>query len=555
MGERIIYANFNLKGFDDPESKFYNYPPANLNVLNNISTKISLDIADHKPINRLIITSNGIDGIGFADNTFNINGLFFEKQKIYFTIKAKSIDNFPVKNLPKFKYNEDVSHNGNTYNLGLSVLKRNGKLLPTTFYSLSDDYNSGGYYRGYIKIDSKFQNLIIKSELKVNDSEYYNGNTTRFNIVGNDTYNFRKINENNNQTQNYKNLIFQDILNNKKTFFDDFLGTIVGNVSSNPNSLGIKIYEKISNFVSNNNDINYSNIDNLVSLLGSLDVDFQNVNLKFPASTKRLVDNLSINLSLLKGQKNQFNLNFDDKGTVNSNFLGINKGPVIDFYNESVNLNDPKFIIAKERFSEKYALLNTNLISAHDMRYFDKIFDAELKTEVDYDPLWNFSLITESGSAIIIENDFFIIQSKTPSRETGYYLLSDYKTNWGWGLVLPPDLGKSNFFKYEKNTFNSSQINIGNEFISFQENYYRLRDQNFDPIEGDQKNITKFYTFYEYLSSPLNGNMNQFIDFSNPSTTIGPLTSYGKYKEDGGIIDNIIIKNFLTNTNLLTSNE
>ncbi len=555
MGDRIIYASFNLKGFDDPESKFYNYPAANLPVLNGVVSNISLNLVDDLNLDRLVVSTNGIDGIGFNDSTFNFYGTYFKDQKIYFTVKGKSENNFPIKNLPKFRLNEEVLFNGSTYKLGLSVLKKNGSLLNTTFYALSDDYDSGGYYRGYFSVNEKINNLILKSQVVQDDSLTFNGNSTRFNIADTGEYNFRKINEDNNQTQNYKNLIYQNILNDKKVFFDDFLGTIVGNLSSNPNSLGIKTYEKISNFVSNNNDVNYSNIDNLVSLLASLDVDFQNINIKLPASTKRLVDNLSVNLSLLRGQNNEFNLNFDNKGTVNSKFLGINKGPRLDFYDTNIYLNDPKYILAREKFSDKYTLLNTNLISATDIRFYDRIFESELRTEVSYNPSESFALITESGSAILVENAFFTIQTKVPSVATGYFQLSDYKTNWGWGLILPPDLGKSNFFKYEGNTVNEIGQDLSNEFICFQGNYYRLRDQNFDPVEGDQSSIEKYYTFYEYLSTPLNQPLQEFIDYKNPNTTIGPLTSFGKYNQDGGIVHNVIIKNFLTNTSLLTSNE
>ena len=44
IGNRTIFANFNLKGLQDPESYYYNYNEDQFNVLNNVSESLNLKI-------------------------------------------------------------------------------------------------------------------------------------------------------------------------------------------------------------------------------------------------------------------------------------------------------------------------------------------------------------------------------------------------------------------------------------------------------------------------------------------------------------------------------
>jgi hypothetical protein len=80
-----------------------------------------------------------------------------------------------------------------------------------------------------------------------------------------------------------------------------------------PNTLGVKIYEKISNFLLNSNDIDYANIDNLISSLKLIDSNVNKFSEQYPASLKRIVDFFSVNRSKIKPILNNFNQNFDIK--------------------------------------------------------------------------------------------------------------------------------------------------------------------------------------------------------------------------------------------------
>ena len=101
MSNVIIGAHFNLKEFRDPEGVFYNVDSGNFNILNNVSDHIVLNIKSNGVPNKLSFSSNGIDGIGSPDTTFNLNNFYYEKQNIYFTVKYKTSNHYDFKNMPK----------------------------------------------------------------------------------------------------------------------------------------------------------------------------------------------------------------------------------------------------------------------------------------------------------------------------------------------------------------------------------------------------------------------------------------------------------------------
>jgi len=251
-------------------------------------------------------------------------------------------------------------------------------------------------------------------------------------------------------------------------------------------------------------------------MLESVKIDYETYNLEFPASLSRIVDNVSVNLSLQKGNINYFNSDFDDKGQIISNVLGINKGDELPLMSTLLQTGDnAKPIVAYEKFSNIYTLLDTNLLSCYDFRYLHP--------------------------------------------ETNTYALSDYNKYWGWGLVIPPQIGLvDDFFIVENTTYNStSGESLYQNVLKFEDNFGRLTTQSYDKEKRDPSNIANFYTFYEYLSTPQGSNVQKFIDFDNPNTYVGSLTgeaamrslsSYSSYIGSGGVVDDIILNNLVTNT-------
>ena len=495
INDVVIYAHFDNDGQNDPESLFYNVDKDNLTSLNNVSENLSLRIEDNNEADKLTFSSNGIDGLGDDIKSFNINNINYVGQKIYFVVKYKSSDNFDVKSIPLLSLNSSSQ-----YGVSLSCFQGSTP-VDVEFFSNNDVSNSGGgFLKGYMVFDKPLTNLILKGSSNTG-TKSITGESNIFNIYPKSGLNdYRKINENNDQQKNYKDLIFQNILLDKDNFFNNFLGTIVGNLSSSTDTLGIKIYEKISNFVENNSDINYSNINSLLSQFESLDLDFEKYDIIFPPSLQRLVDLLSVNLSLQKGAKNNYNLNFDDKGYVNSNIYGVNKGPEIKVFNGVLSANQ-NFIVAYEKFGQKYSLLNTNLLSSYDLRLKDI--------------------------------------------NTFTYNLSDYSDKWGWGLILPDKLIERNFLKLE-----NRETDI---FLSLQDGYYRIVNEKYDPINNNPLLLQDYYNFYFYIDKIDGTYIQKFIDFDNPNNKLFNLNNYEKYAEDNGTIDELFSHNIYTNTGLVTS--
>ena len=482
MGKQIIHASFDLKYTRDPESEYYDISPQRFNILNSISETIPINIISNQFANdkKLVISTNGVDGYGYDNTDFKLNPIYYAGQKIYFVCRLKTSDNFPIKNIPAFRLDSD------NFRFSLSAVKdAEGNDVK---YTLLDenidniDY-SGGYFKGSIIIDEPVYGVKLYPTVYTPTFGVQTGESNEFNVHP-DTglYGYRKINEDNDQEQNYKDLRYQNILQDHIThdFFTNFLGEAVGDKNSSTDSLGIKIYEKISNFTANNADVNTSNVTGLLSMLESVKIDYETYNLEFPASLSRIVDNVSISLSLQKGNINYFNQDFDDKGQIISDVLGINKGVELPIMSTLLQTGDnAKPIVAYEKFSNIYTLLDTNLLSCYDFRYLHP--------------------------------------------ETNTYALSDYSKYWGWGLVIPPQIGLvDDFFIVENTTYNSpSGELLYQNVLKFQDNFGRLTTQSYEKEKRDPSNIANFYTFYEYLSTPEGSNIQKFIDFDNPNTYMG----------------------------------
>lgn len=495
----VVFAHFDLKNFKDPESNFYSVSDPTVSTLNNVSENIVLNIKDNNEPDLLSFSSNGIDGTGYSLSSFNINKINYVGQKIYFTVKYKSNDMYDVKNVNKLTLNGI----GN-YNLTLTAFQGD-TVINLPFEEMENNFDGGGIFRGFIIFDRPATNIKIKGT-SFTGSKTITGESSLFNIYpveGLHTY--RKINEDNDQKKNYKDLRFQNILSDKDTFFNNFLGTIVGDASGSPDNLGIKIYEKIANFTKNNSDINYSNLKSFFSQMENLEIDFEKFNVNFPPNLQRIVDFSSINLSLQKGAKNNFNLDFDDKGYIDSDLYGVNKGKELDLRNFTLSTGMGS-IIAYEKFSENYSLLNTNLISAYDIRF------------------------------------------KNELRNT--FSLSSYDEGWGWGLILPNELNQRYFLQYETNN------GVGeNNFLKLEDNFDRLLTEDYDPFKNDKLLIKNYYNFYLYKSNIEGSQLQKFIDYDNVKTSVGSLKSFKNYSKDGGFIDELVTNNLLTNTGLVTSNS
>jgi hypothetical protein len=268
--------------------------------------------------------------------------------------------------------------------------------------------SQGGFFKGYFVSPLTASNVSLKVVYNTgyNSITGYSSTFTIYPSSG--IYDIRKINENFNQTDAYKLLATQPILYEKIQLLDNFIGQIVGNSNSDPNTLGIETFEKIANFVSNNEDIDYCNLNQLKSLLDSINTTYQDFNYQYPPSFRRLVDILSVKHKKLFGQLNQYQGNFNSKGYVNSPTYGLNKGNQLDFHTTELSAGSavyPNYIIAYEKFGSIYTVANTNLTNLGSYR-------------------------------------------RVSTTNISAYSLSSYDATWGWGLVLPQNADITQYYEF-----------------------------------------------------------------------------------------------------------
>ena len=392
-----IFASFNVESLVDPQQQVSKYGNVSY-YLNTVPANQTATIEQHayNNITDLVITSNGIN-----DGSFNIFPVKFAGEQIQFVLQLQDNLGFTVKDYPLL----------NLTNLKLSLSNLNGGYLnnvsfSSNFGSLSS-LTQGGFFKGVFSTSLTAENVSIKA-VYTDTNLNLTGFSSTFSIYSSaGLYNLRKINENFNQTLAFKSLATQPILNDKTMLFDAFLGQIVGNSNSDPNTLGIEVYEKISNFISNNQDIDYSNINQLKSLFDTINVTYQDFNYQYPPSFRRLTDILSVKHKNLFGQLNQYQSNFNDKGYVNSGIYGLNKGNELIISTALLSAGPnvfPSNIIAYEKFSKIYTPVNTNLINLPSYRRI-------VGTTYEYE-------------------------------------LSSFNNTWGWNLILPPGVSGIEVSKY-----------------------------------------------------------------------------------------------------------
>ena len=149
---------------------------------------------------------------------------------------------------------------------------------------------------------------------------------------------------------------FQEFMHDYGTLFRQLIGNITGNVTSDPNTYGKQIYEKIQNFNNNINDIDLCNLDVLKKFYKIFDDDPNFTITTAPPKVKRLFDTYTIQYKKLFGDFEKFGENFDTQFSSNST-LGVN----IDFDNPitttSYTVTAGTNFVARQKFGNKYILI------------------------------------------------------------------------------------------------------------------------------------------------------------------------------------------------------
>jgi hypothetical protein len=379
-----IFASFLPQAIVDPQQQLGGYN--NLDYYFNLTPSSQTCIVSAHPlgdITNIGISSNGID-------EFIIFPIKFVGERVNFVVKLKDSQNYDVKDYPLLSLND----------LTLSLSSADGGYIDNVGFSANfgtlSSLNEGGFFKGVFYSPVTASNISIKA-VYTDANLDLTGYSTNFSIYLS-SYDIRKVNEDFNQADAFKSLAYQPVLYDRPGFFDQFLGQIVGNNNSDPNNLGIEVYEKISNYVSNIDDVEYCNVDSLKALFDNLEIDYQNFDLSYPASLKRLIDILSVKHKRLFGQTNQYQGNFDDKGFINSTKYGLNKGNEIDIETGKINPNSgPSYVITYEKFSGIY---NTVL----------KTFSAGVTDIYDLSSVnnsWGWNLVVPNGVSGVAVKDYY----------------------------------------------------------------------------------------------------------------------------------------------------
>ena len=282
-----------------------------------------------------------------------------------------------------------------------------------------------------------------------------------------------KKNEDNNIGRIIQDLAICPIFYESPEFFNTFLTSIFGSLSTNPNEdLGTVLYEKISNFTSNHADIDTCNIKSLFNIADMLDIEKDNLMLNYPPSIKRLVDIGSINVNYLFGDSYKDEFYFPDKVST----FTPNASSQIRSIDTQISAN---VVLAKRnRLKNKdYETIYTPIINLSSVYYL-----SDLASYLNWeDSWWNSNFF------------YFYTQQSSTDQATGvldwsnpfntFSLSQENKTEWSAdGGFL------ENMFAYELykglNLFNQSladvQIAANYWYSTSDSDWYNLANWYFD---------------------------------------------------------------------------
>jgi hypothetical protein len=503
---------------------FFGYQPDTLYPFANTSTVgVTIEVKENTDYNKLSITSNGLDGEGNTTDLFNIGKTKFSNTKVGFVIKVKDNQDFSIKGIPQISDVELILTDG------VTIFVQDNSLSAIPY---------GGFYKGYFIANLPYttNNVFISANGTILKDRPFGdirltGTSNTFTVYpSSGVYNIAKKGEYIDFKQTFKDLAFQPLFLDKKILFDDFLGSIFGNLSSAQTAIGKTTYEKIENFVDNNATLDYSNINQLASLLKSANIDltkFTSYNLNFPSAVGRLVNLLSINHSRLFGTQNAFKDNFKTYGYYDHSSYGSNLGPQLP--TDSYITISNEYIVAFEKFSGKYKLVNNfNIVKDLGFWVFEPTIDATISNfTVDTSPPGNVTIawtnvlppnaypstVVPSGSATNFTYTSGVLSTANDilSATSYTFKIEDYENRWGWGLLLPED--------------------------------------------GYGKNINNYYLFYEY-NPQIDGTItNSIINFDDFNTTLSyTMSSYSDWSQKDGIISNILAKSLYDGLDLFVEN-
>jgi len=216
------------------------------------------------------------------------------------------------------------------------------------------------------------------------------------------TYFVRKINESFNYGENLQSYALQEFIANDTNLIT-FLSAIAGDNVHPTENFGTVAYEKIANFVSNNQDVYTSGVNQLYSLASMIDTKFDNYNFVLPPVLQRQFDLYSTPHERLWGTREKWNTNFDATSG------HTNLGDQLTAYN-----------------------VFTTTVTAGNLIVINDVFNTSFYELLEVPVIKSYNAVVEIYAAKGIPLDPYFTNSLSYPLTT--YPLSAF---CGWGLKLP----------------------------------------------------------------------------------------------------------------------
>ena len=270
-----------------------------------------------------------------------------------------------------------------------------------TIQSLQSIYLTMGDWTGFRWINKYIKTEIPEPRILTNLSTYFD--------ILNPTPTIAKYGEEFDYLTQIKSYILQESLANSNVLLDDFVGQILGK-NQNVEEVGKVIYEKISNFVSNNSDLDTCNIQKLLSLADETGTDLNRYLYSYPPSIRRALDILSICHRRLFGSANSYNRNFGLSAY--KYFLNNNLGSEIQIEDGTFVAGEP--IVTYELFSENYKLITNTIVPNYNYG------DIVPLSSVNYRWGWELVTGTKAQSGLDIKQ-YYLFYKYVPNTNTVVY--------------------------------------------------------------------------------------------------------------------------------------
>lgn len=250
-----------------------------------------------------------------------------------------------------------------------------------------------------------------------------------------------------------KTYALQPTINQNTVLFDNYLTSIAGVSATNNDTFGGVVYEKIANYVSNNADINSSNLNLFYSLTNLLGEDIDNFDYKAPGSLQRIIDLYTVSQSEVWGGRSLYARNFSNSTN------HTNLGTALTAYN-----------------------INTAIVTAGQKIVINDLFDTDYYELIEVPKITSYAAATARGMG-----SYFSSGATYPL--TAYPLSAFF----GWGLKTPI----SNYYKvyYYVDTINNTQKE---GLINWNDTYTTLSENTSGYVDWikDGGTLEKIYNYY-----------------------------------------------------------